>query len=314
MAILPELSENRAQLFRGFLRMLYKREMAARERRQDASTVPDQNHWLAVMGELAETLQFAGGAQSDAGAQTVLSRADWPGSLNKVLLDFSRDASVLQLTGDDLRFTHQLLQEYLASRVLLISSQADHTSATRYWPEKSWWQRSGWEVVAEIAAESLDKQTVEPFIAWLARANPALAAEVWEAQNQPELGDATRQAIHDQWFTRMTDAERVPQSRARAAIGTALGRFGLDDRPGIGLDGAMTNSRSISTAFTSAATPSPMLSTRPSSMPVAMRRNAGGRIWQSRNRKSPPGTSPTGPGLTWTGTKQWPSAVGWPRS
>ncbi len=236
MAVLPELSTNRAQLFRGFLQVLYDREKDARERRQDAASVPDQSHWMDVLGGLAESMQFAGGAQSDAGAQTVLPRPDWPALLTKELLNFSRDASVLQLTGDDLRFTHQLLQEYLAGRVLVTASQADPLSAGRYWPEKNWWQGSGWEVVAEIAAESLEADEIEPFIVWLARANPALAADIWEAQDRPVLADATRQAIHDQWFTRMTDIERVPQPSARAAIGTALGRFELDDRQGIGLD------------------------------------------------------------------------------
>jgi hypothetical protein len=236
MAILPELSANRAKLFHGFLQVLYQRELKAREKRQDVASVPEQTHWLAVLGELAQAMQFAGGAQSDSGAQTVLPRAAWPATLTPTLLDFSRDASVLQLTGEDLRFIHQLLQEYLASRVLLVASQTDPASASRYWPADNWWQGSGWEVVAEIAAESLAADAIEPYIAWLARANPALAAEVWQAQGQPRLSDAIRRAIHDQWFNYLTDIERFPQPRARAAVGTAPGRFGLDDRPGVGLD------------------------------------------------------------------------------
>ncbi len=207
---------------------------------RDTATVPDLAHWLEVLGELAEAMQFASGARCDAGAQTVLRLAAWPTTLTPPLLDFSRDASVLQLTGDDLRFTHQLLQEYLASRVLLVASQADPASASRYWPKESWWEGGGWEVVAEIAAESLAAVAIEPFIAWLARVNPALAVEVWQAQDRPTLTETTRRAIHVQWFNLMTDIHQLPQPRARAAIGTALGRFSLDARHGIGLDDAGT--------------------------------------------------------------------------
>jgi hypothetical protein len=58
---------------------------------------------------------------------------------------------VLELRGSELRFTHQLLQEYLASRLLLDASQGRRPAAD-FWPAERWWERSGWEVVAEIAA------------------------------------------------------------------------------------------------------------------------------------------------------------------
>jgi hypothetical protein len=67
--------------------------------------------------------------------------------VTQVLLDFSIDASVLQIKDNAIRFSHQLLQEYLASRD---ASQSAHA----FWPQSNWWACSGWEVVAEIAAES----------------------------------------------------------------------------------------------------------------------------------------------------------------
>jgi hypothetical protein len=58
-------------------------------------------------------------------------------------------ARVLQVKGDDLRFAHQLLQEYLASRVLLDANR----SAGDFWARPTWAQRLGGG--GEIAAESL---------------------------------------------------------------------------------------------------------------------------------------------------------------
>ncbi len=236
MSVLPRLSNNRAELFKGFLELLYNREKEARERRHDAQSIPGYRDWLARLQTLAETLQQTTGTSEENGAQTALQRDQWPLSLDAGLLDFSLDASVLELLGDDLRFTHQLLQEYLASQVLVSASRKDETLADHYWPPDTWWERRGWEVVAEIAAESLnEQQALGAFIAWLARANPDLAAAVWQQRDCPPLPEKTLRRIRTQWFERMTNIDKTPHPYARAAIGRGLGRFGLDDRKGAGL-------------------------------------------------------------------------------
>lgn len=92
-------------------------------------------------------------------------------------------------------------------------------------------------MVAEIAAESLgEQQAVDAFIAWLARANPDLAAAVWQQRGCPPLPAKTLCRIHTQWFERMTTSiGKTPHPYARTTIGRGLGRFGLDDRKGVGL-------------------------------------------------------------------------------
>lgn len=139
--------------------------------------------------------------------------------------------------GEDIRFTHQLLQEYLASHVLLVeASRAGGRTGQDFWPAATWWERTGWEVMAEIAAESCDDCNAQAqLIAWLANANPDVASLVWQHLGQPDLLDAVLKGISNQWFERMADIKQAPQPQARAAIGRALGRFGLDQRKGVGL-------------------------------------------------------------------------------
>lgn len=166
---------------------------------------------------------------------TSLPRAHWPASIRS-LIDFSIDASVLQLAGDDLRFSHQLLQEALAGRALLQAAQ-NGLPASGFWPAQHWWQRSGWEVVAEIAGESCQGDTAMllRLVGWLAQANPALSSEVWQRAGSLTLPDETLHAIAAQWRPGLCDAEIAPSPLARAAIGRALGRFDLDRRHGIDL-------------------------------------------------------------------------------
>ncbi len=169
--------------------------------------------------------------------QTTLLRTQAPVEMDLELLDFSIDASVLQSREQDIRFTHQLLQEYLASRLLLDASRAQDQPASTFWPQSHWWERNGWEVVAEIAAESCGEDTEAQIrlIEWLAKANPEVACAVWQHVGQIDLPQTVLEAITDQWLPRMADIEREPEAKARAAIGRALGGFGLDKRKGTGL-------------------------------------------------------------------------------
>lgn len=234
MMQLPTIPPNRAQLFGGFLKVLHRRESALRS--ADGS-VPPLPAWRAVLVQVAEALQQADGWAGDDGARTALARADWPAALTDEMLTFSIDASVLQLVGDELRFTHQLLQESLAADVLLNTCRDGRQSARDFWPTGLGWARTGWEVVAEIAAEACegDPPALVGLIGWLAETAPKVAADVWHHAGQPPLPAALLVRTKAQWFARMTDIRREPDPVARAAIGCWLGRLGLDDRSGIGL-------------------------------------------------------------------------------
>jgi hypothetical protein len=235
---LPSMPRNRAQLFDGFFGMLHDRERQVREERHEA--VPERGSWLATLASLAGALQRRyGDASSERErdvAATSLPRALWPAGVEQVLA-FSIDASVLQLIGDDLRFTHQMLQEALAGRALQ-RMLAEGTPATGLWPAERWWHRNGWEVAAELACESLafDEPALHRMLQWLATANPDVACEAWQRAGAPRLPALLLEAVAARWSESMTSVEREPAPPARAAIGRLLGGLGLDRRIGISVD------------------------------------------------------------------------------
>jgi formylglycine-generating enzyme required for sulfatase activity len=91
--------------------------------------------------------------------------------------------------------------------------------------------------VAELAFESCagDPEALFRLVRWLSQAQPEAACRAWQHAGQPELPPSVSEAIRSQWLPRMTDADQEPAAVARAAIGRALGLFGLDNRPGVGL-------------------------------------------------------------------------------
>jgi hypothetical protein len=240
MMQLPAIPPNRAQLFAGFLRLLHRRESEARTKRADAASVPPLDAWRATLVQAAEALQRADGSDSDGGARTALARAYWPAALTDELLAFSIDASVLQRVGDELRFTHQLLQESLAADLLLSAARSGDRPASDFWPHQNGWARTGWEVVAEIAAEACagDTEAQIGLIRWLAMSAPKVATDVWIHAGRPALPADLLAATKAQWFSRMTDVTTDPEPEARMAIGCWLGALDLDDRPGTGLTAA----------------------------------------------------------------------------
>ncbi|MBK6714514.1 MAG: SUMF1/EgtB/PvdO family nonheme iron enzyme [Burkholderiales bacterium] len=184
-----------------------------------------------------KALQRADGTAGDDGARTALARADWPAALSEDLLAFSIDASVLQRVGDELRFTHQLLQESLAADVLLSAARSHSRPARDFWLTQNGWARSGWEVVAEIAAEACAGDTPAQIglIRWLAETAPKVATDIWNHAGQPALPAELLAATKAQWLPRMTDVAAEPEPEARMAIGCWLGALDLDDRAGTGL-------------------------------------------------------------------------------
>ena len=79
-------------------------------------------------------MQRLDGAAGDDGARTSMPAADRPVAFDDALLAFSIDASVLQRQGDELRFTHQLLQESLAADALLQAAPTGSRPAHDFWP------------------------------------------------------------------------------------------------------------------------------------------------------------------------------------
>ena len=130
-----------------------------------------------------------------------------------------------------------MLQESLAADVLLEAARNRSRPPHDFWPRAIWWQRSGWEVVAEIAAEACegDAPSQRALVRWLALVHPGLALDAWQRAGRPALPPDLLAETKAQWFTRLTDVQAEPAVQARLAIGRWLGALDLDDRPGTGL-------------------------------------------------------------------------------
>ena len=171
----------------------------------------------------------------------MLPRADVVGLLEakpavqgEALLKIAEDATLLE-GRDEIRFRHQLLQEYFTAIALKQHLVSGGLDADQLWPQESWWERSGWEEAAVLLA-GLYSDDCTPVIRWLKDHQPEVAAQcILESGAALADRDALYRDLHDAWLPRLTDIEREPTPEARAAVGRALARLGLDDRKGVGL-------------------------------------------------------------------------------
>lgn len=237
------LPHNRGDLFARFIDALLDREHLLQPDPPDGATAytPDGARLLSGLTDIAwimqgERLGQAAGAAQDLGVLTVLPRATAVEALGgEALLAKAEDATLLEGNAE-VRFRHQLLQEYFTARAL--QSRLDETpplQAAELWPAARWWERSGWEESAVLLA-GLHSDDCAPVIRWLRDAQPEVAAQcILESGAGLADRDGLYRELHDTWLPRLTDSEREPAPEARAAIAHALVRLGLDDRKGVGL-------------------------------------------------------------------------------
>ncbi|MFZ4629884.1 MAG: SUMF1/EgtB/PvdO family nonheme iron enzyme, partial [Blastocatellia bacterium] len=216
------LPGNRGRLFETFAETLFQRERIEGEPQQKlADGISRVAYWM----------QTRRTAQKQGDALTVLPRAEVLEKLAEDQLHVAIRASLLS-PGEEVRFTHQLLQEYFAARHLDREIRASGLQATTLWPPNSWWERNNWEETAVLLA-GLSSDDCTPVIDWIADANPEVAAMCLDRSGAicpPE----TLARLQQKWLPRLTGPKREKDPRARAAVGRALGMARLDDRPGVG--------------------------------------------------------------------------------
>ena len=169
----------------------------------------------------------------------------------------------------EVRFTHQLLQEYFTARMLRsrlqqwlgvaklalpiqaspdekelgvaklalpVKASLDTPSARSLWSRRC--ERTGWEKSAVLLA-GFYANDCTPIIDWLAEAQPEVAAQCI-LNSGAQTPKETLQRLWQDWIPRLTDLARHPEPEARAAFGRALGMLTLDgepldNRPGVAL-------------------------------------------------------------------------------
>jgi len=216
-----KLPENRGELFQLFVVMLLKRERIAES---------EQAQLTEGLARVAYEMQIRRANDQTGDALTVLPKDEVNAMLDERLLYLAASANFLSV-GEQVRFTHQLLQEYFAAKFMDGEMRAGRLQATGIWPPERWWERTNWEEAAILLA-GLYSDDCTPVVAWLAEANPEVAAQC-VVRSGAMLATATRERLRSQWIPRLTDLQHDPEPSARAAVGRTLALTDLDNRQGV---------------------------------------------------------------------------------
>jgi formylglycine-generating enzyme required for sulfatase activity len=146
------------------------------------------------------------------------------------LLYLAASATLVDTGGGQVRFGHQLLQEYCAA-LAWQEAIGKGQSLADYWPQ-GWTELSGWEETAVLLAGIVP--TMKTFVAQLLPVHPALAARCIAESGGVRPPAAGISAVQKRLLALAT-GPNVP-IRQRNAAGDALNYLG-DPRPGVGLRG-----------------------------------------------------------------------------
>jgi len=245
-----DLPDNRGELFRSFVETLLVREGIGE--RVNGKFVSDEEG-EALLGNLAD---LAGEMQID-----ITDRARQQGEdtmvdavvavPREIVLKFMTERELylagstnILTVGEQVRFSHQLLQEYFAARRLQYLMQGTaHKGmppmpAAKIWDPENWWERTNWEESVILLA-GLYSDDPTPVVEWLMHVQPEVAAQCINRSGAMPPPDQTLLKLREAWIPRLTDLERDPDPRARAAVGRALGQLTLsngeplDNRKGV---------------------------------------------------------------------------------
>jgi formylglycine-generating enzyme required for sulfatase activity len=244
------LPENKGKLFHEFVEVLIKREIDSQralpeEMEQLHEALAKLAYEMQINPSLPPTIEAsADPEEEDDGsdstddstterdrALTSLRAARVREMIGERLLELAKSANLLS-GEEEVRFAHQLLQEYFTAIYMEEEISSGRLEATQIWPAESWWERTNWEVATRLLA-GLHTDDCSKVVNWVAAANPEVAAEC-VVLSGALLANATRKQLRKDWRARLTDLEREPDPRARAAVGRALGLTGWDNRPGVG--------------------------------------------------------------------------------
>jgi hypothetical protein len=179
-----ELPRNRGDLFTRFVDRLLSRERLL-VRNGDTGVwerTSDGERLLCGLTSLAwimqgERLDRGETGEGGFGVLTVIARDTALKELDgEALLKKAEDATLLE-GNEEIRFRHQLLQEYFTASALRSHIQdRPPLLAAELWPAERWWERSGWEESAVLLA-GLYSEDCAPVARWLRDAQPEVAAQ-----------------------------------------------------------------------------------------------------------------------------------------
>jgi serine/threonine protein kinase/formylglycine-generating enzyme required for sulfatase activity len=229
------LPESRARLFELFIDQMLVREEETAERRGEV--FPDVDVVKEALVALARAMQDQKiTVLSESQALRVLADA----TFEEMLLRTATDANILARDGDNLKFAHQLLQEYFAAKILLEKMEADEAQNSHERAQAlfapDWWDAGVWRETVVILGEFLGGAEGANRVArWLAPVTPELATQVITRNGAGltlvnDLTADTRQALIDSANAKRSE----PNPIGRATAYRVLGLLNVDNRQGIG--------------------------------------------------------------------------------
>ena len=229
------LPQNRGKLFQNFVENLLDREREFQEI-SDA----EQKELIAGLAEIAFEMQNTPATQNAGtttsqqivGASTVISHDRAKQVLGDRLFSLAVSASILS-KDDQVRFTHQLLQEFFAAKQMDFKLLSGDLDAKTIWRPENWWERNNWEEAAILFA-GLYSDDCSRVVEWIADANPEVAAQC-ATRSGASLAEATKERLRTKWIPRLTNLKTDSEAKARAAVGRAVGLIGGDNRKGVGV-------------------------------------------------------------------------------
>jgi formylglycine-generating enzyme required for sulfatase activity len=215
------LPSNRGLLFQSFIDyLLEKRERLAPELSAELKS---------CLSNLAYAMQVEGEGTAFSIEQVMAHLKD-----EKVLYH-ARSTSLLA-GNDQIRFAHQLLQEFFAAYRL--QALMKNTKAETLFPKEKWWEPKSWEETLILLA-GLYSDNCSPVIDWLTDAQPEVAARCI-VESGAYLPTEKIETLREHWLLRLTDQKNDYSPKARSAVGRALGRLklkveSLDNRKGVSI-------------------------------------------------------------------------------
>ncbi|MDX2163022.1 MAG: SUMF1/EgtB/PvdO family nonheme iron enzyme [bacterium] len=181
--------------------------------------------WIApdvqidALRQVAAWMQYDGKTQaSEADIETVLVRHTQDDTTARHLLDFAFSAGLFERISGEVRFSHQLLQQYFAAYELA-RAMRDNQTADQFWADDQWWMATAWNESAVLLAgmtNAVPKRTTIPdawaVIGWLRAVNPIVAWRCIE-ENDLSIEHAYAEALMEPNGSRKVRA--APKARAR---------------------------------------------------------------------------------------------------
>lgn len=238
---LGEPPKNRGQLFDNFIKLLFeKRGKPASLTRPPWIEEAIQRKALSILAYHMQ-LEHKGTSADKIWALQVIQKA-LPRENAEQILYLAASASIIEY-GQNVRFVHQLLQEYFAAYEMLEDIRrgvpANHE---KYWPSKQWSIPTGWEETAVILAGVLGDAT--EVVKWLTPVQPILAYQCIKESGSPCDENVWRQLANpkippmpaykngneiDEW------RKSLPRSNPFAKLAWWQQHIQEDTRPGVGL-------------------------------------------------------------------------------